>query len=96
LVLQLLCVQLVLALLPLFSCRWVKEHLLEGVLGLLGDGVPNVRLAALGLLPALKQTIRLPEDVERLVRVVWSAWAALLCAEVYFCGTLLLQPCASP
>lgn len=60
--------QLVVAALPLFSCRWVKEHLLEGVLGLLGDGVPNVRLAALGLLPALKQTIRLPEDVERLVR----------------------------
>ncbi|WIA29762.1 hypothetical protein OEZ86_012236 [Tetradesmus obliquus] len=58
--------QLVVAALPLFSCRWVKEHLLEGVLGLLGDGVPNVRLAALGLLPALKQTIRLPEDVERL------------------------------
>jgi serine/threonine-protein phosphatase 4 regulatory subunit 4 len=61
-------VQLVSAALPLFSCRWVKEHLLEGVLGLLSDAVPNVRLAALGLLPALKQTIRLPEDVERLVR----------------------------
>lgn len=60
--------QLCAAALPLFSCRWVKEHLLEGVLGLLSDGVPNVRLAALGLLPALKQTIRLPEDVERLVR----------------------------
>ena len=34
---------------------------------LLSDSVPNVRLAALGLLPALKQTIRLPEDVQQLV-----------------------------
>jgi serine/threonine-protein phosphatase 4 regulatory subunit 4 len=34
---------------------------------LLSDAVPNVRLAALSLLPALKQTIRLPEDVQQLV-----------------------------
>jgi serine/threonine-protein phosphatase 4 regulatory subunit 4 len=80
------CVQLVSAALPLFSCRWVKEHLLEGVLGLLGDGVPNVRLAALGLLPALKQTIRLPEDVERLVRAR-RAWALLcFCMQKYAAG----------
>jgi len=38
------------------------------LLELLVDPVPNVRLAALALLPALKQTIRLPEDVEQLVR----------------------------
>jgi serine/threonine-protein phosphatase 4 regulatory subunit 4 len=36
-------------------------------LELLADPVPNVRLAATGLLPALKQSIRLPEDVEQLV-----------------------------
>jgi hypothetical protein len=35
---------------------------------LLADAVPNVRLTALGLLPALRQTIRLPEDVHQLVR----------------------------
>ena len=34
---------------------------------LLVDVVPNVRLVAVALLPALKQTIRLPEDVEQLV-----------------------------
>lgn len=42
----------------------------QGVMDLLPDAVPNVRLAALGLLPALKQTIRLPEDVQHLVRKV--------------------------
>jgi serine/threonine-protein phosphatase 4 regulatory subunit 4 len=42
--------------------------LLQAVMELLSDAVPNVRLMALGLLPALKQTIRLPEDVQQLVR----------------------------
>lgn len=59
--------QICAAALPLFSCRWVKDHLLEGLVQMLSDAVPNVRLAALRLLPILKQTIRLPEDVERLV-----------------------------
>jgi hypothetical protein len=36
-------------------------------LELLADPVPNVRLAATALLPALKTSIRLPEDVEQLV-----------------------------
>jgi hypothetical protein len=45
-------------------CVW----LLQAVMELLSDAVPNVRLVALGLLPALKQTIRLPEDVQQLVR----------------------------
>jgi hypothetical protein len=40
----------------------------QAVMELLSDAVPNVRLAALSLLPALKQTIRLPEDVQQLVR----------------------------
>lgn len=40
---------------------------LQAVVELLSDAVPNVRLVALGLLPALKQTIRLPEDVQHLV-----------------------------
>lgn len=40
---------------------------MQAVMELLSDSVPNVRLAALGLLPALKQTIRLPEDVQQLV-----------------------------
>jgi hypothetical protein len=39
----------------------------QAMMELLSDSVPNVRLAALGLLPALKQTIRLPEDVQQLV-----------------------------
>lgn len=42
--------------------------LLQAEMELLSDAVPNVRLVALGLLPALKQTIRLPEDVQQLVR----------------------------
>jgi hypothetical protein len=54
--------------LRIFSCRWFKGHLLGALLELLVDPVPNVRLAALALLPALKQTIRLPDDVEQLVR----------------------------
>jgi hypothetical protein len=48
--------------------------LLQAVMELLSDAVPNVRLVALALLPALKQTIRLPEDVQHLVsHVVWLA-----------------------
>lgn len=39
----------------------------QAMMELLSDSVPNVRLSALGLLPALKQTIRLPEDVQQLV-----------------------------
>lgn len=47
---------------------------------LLSDTVPNVRLAALGLLPALKQTIRLPEDVQQLVSPKsFSLTGRLLC-----------------
>lgn len=38
---------------------------------LLSDPVPNVRIAAAALLPALKRSIRLPEDVEQLVRRRW-------------------------
>lgn len=46
-------------------------------LELLADPVPNVRFAAAALLPALKQMLRLPEDVELLVgRVpVAGEWA---------------------
>lgn len=44
-----------------------QEFFLDVTLELLTDPVPNVRLVATGLLPALKQSIRLPEDVEQLV-----------------------------
>ena len=44
-----------------------KDYLLDVTLELLSDPVPNVRLCAAALLPALKQSIRLPEDVEQLV-----------------------------
>jgi len=44
-----------------------QEYLLHVTLELLSDPVPNVRLAAATLLPAMKQSIRLPEDVEQLV-----------------------------
>ncbi len=51
-----------------FSKRFFKElHLLDACLELLADAVPNVRLAAARLLPCLKLTIRLPEDVDYLV-----------------------------
>jgi hypothetical protein len=51
-----------------FSKRFFKElHLLDACLELLADSVPNVRLAAARLLPYLKLTIRLPEDVDYLV-----------------------------
>ncbi len=41
---------------------------MEWCLDLLLDPIPNVRMHACSLLPALKRTIRLPEDVEQLVR----------------------------
>jgi serine/threonine-protein phosphatase 4 regulatory subunit 4 len=55
-----------------FSSRFFKEYLLDVTVELLADPVPNVRLVAATLLPALKQSIRLPEDVEQLVG--WSGW----------------------
>jgi len=55
---------------PFVSCMHLTAMLPQAVMDLLSDAVPNVRLAALGLLPALKQTIRLPEDVQHLVRKV--------------------------
>jgi serine/threonine-protein phosphatase 4 regulatory subunit 4 len=59
--------QLCAALLVRFSCRFFKENFLGLIMLLLVDVIPNVRLTAVALLPALKQTIRLPEDVEQLV-----------------------------
>lgn len=44
----------------------MQDHFLDMILELLADPIPNVRLSATSLLPALKQTIRLPEDVEQL------------------------------
>ncbi|KAG2445689.1 hypothetical protein HXX76_000297 [Chlamydomonas incerta] len=52
-----------------FSSRFVKDYIFDLVLELLYDPVPNVRLCATGLLPSLKQCIRLPEDVDLLERL---------------------------
>ncbi|KAG2451341.1 hypothetical protein HYH02_003945 [Chlamydomonas schloesseri] len=52
-----------------FSSRFVKDYIFDLVLELLYDPVPNVRLTATGLLPSLKQCIRLPEDVDLLERL---------------------------
>ncbi|GLC55027.1 hypothetical protein PLESTB_000932600 [Pleodorina starrii] len=57
------------ALLRRFSSRFVKEYVFDLVLELLYDPVPNVRLAATALLPALKTCIKLPEDVDLLERL---------------------------
>jgi hypothetical protein len=64
-----LLLQLCTALLPRFSSRFFKENFLGVAMLLLVDPVANVRLTAAALLPALKHTIRLPEDVELLVRL---------------------------
>ncbi len=71
-------IQLVAASLQVFSGKWVREYLLEQVVPLLYDAVPAVRLAALSLLPALKRTVRLPEDVERLV-----SWTVAPCVTAW-------------
>ncbi|GIL70257.1 hypothetical protein Vretimale_3531 [Volvox reticuliferus] len=57
------------ALLRRFSSRFIKEYAFDLVLELLYDPVPNVRLAATSLLPALKSCIKLPEDVDLLERL---------------------------
>lgn len=60
---------------------------------LLSDAVPNVRLVGLGLLPALKQTIRLPEDVQHLVGGVLDMDATA--AEFHLATALQLQAVAA-
>ncbi|KAL3156729.1 hypothetical protein ABBQ38_001004 [Trebouxia sp. C0009 RCD-2024] len=52
-----------------FSTKFFKSYFLDACLELTADPVPNVRLHLAALLPALKQSIRLPEDVEQLERV---------------------------
>ncbi|DBA65676.1 TPA: hypothetical protein ACH3X2_002731 [Trebouxia sp. C0005] len=52
-----------------FSTKFFKTYFLDTCLELTADPVPNVRLHLTALLPALKQSIRLPEDVEQLERV---------------------------
>ncbi|KAJ9523823.1 hypothetical protein QJQ45_020014 [Haematococcus lacustris] len=52
-----------------FSSRFIKEWVFDLCLELLYDPVPNVRLQVTHILPALKQTIRLPEDVDLLERL---------------------------
>jgi hypothetical protein len=44
-----------------------QVHLLDSCLELLYDPVANVRMHVVKLLPGLKRTIRLPDDVEHLV-----------------------------
>jgi len=52
-----------------FSARFTKEWLFDLCLELLYDPVPNVRMQTTGVLPHLKQAIRLPEDVDLLERL---------------------------
>lgn len=47
---------------------FAQAYFLDCCLDMFYDGVPNVRLHALNLLPRLKQTIELPQDVRKLVR----------------------------
>lgn len=51
-----------------FSSRFFKTHFWAAAMDLAGDGVANVRLHVTSLLPLLKMALRLPEDVDRLVR----------------------------
>lgn len=57
------------AMLHALSCRRFREDFLSPCLELLADPVALVRLRAVRLLPALKQVIRLPEDVAALERL---------------------------
>ncbi len=57
----------------------MQTFLLDHVVDLMGDSVPNIRWRAVSLLPILKQIIRLPEDVDFLVSVVWSQMALVRC-----------------
>ncbi len=52
-----------------FSSRFIKDYVFDLVLELLYDPVPNVRLAATGLLPPLKSVVQLPGDVDLLERL---------------------------
>mmetsp|Transcript_9565 Transcript_9565/g.20370 ORF Transcript_9565/g.20370 Transcript_9565/m.20370 type:complete len:882 (+) Transcript_9565:180-2825(+) len=52
-----------------FSSRFIKDWVFDLCLELLYDPVPNVRLQVTSLLPLLKQTIKLPEDVDLLERL---------------------------
>lgn len=70
---------------------------LQAVMELLSDAVPNVRLVALGLLPALKQTIRLPEDVQQLVRMLAFVhhFVAIKAVTAFSSLVLRLQHCTA-
>ncbi|KAK9819789.1 hypothetical protein WJX72_002412 [[Myrmecia] bisecta] len=52
-----------------YSTKFFKEFFLDLCIDLLNDPIPNVRLHVCQLMPILKQTIRLPEDVEQLERL---------------------------
>lgn len=57
------------ALLQIFSTRFFREYFFGLCIDLMSDPVPNIRLKVCELLPDLKQTIRLPDDVEYLDRL---------------------------
>eukprot|EP00210_Caulerpa_lentillifera_P001423 g1366.t1 len=55
--------------LQVFSAKFFKIYFLDFYIDLLYDSVPNVRWHGLDSLPRLKQTIKLPHDVDRLERL---------------------------
>lgn len=57
------------SLLHIFSTKFFREHFFGPCIDLMSDPVPNIRLKVCELLPDLKQTIRLPDDVEFLDRL---------------------------
>mmetsp|Transcript_38549 Transcript_38549/g.46602 ORF Transcript_38549/g.46602 Transcript_38549/m.46602 type:complete len:770 (+) Transcript_38549:354-2663(+) len=64
-----LYVELAENLLAVFSSKFFRDNFLEEAVNLLQDPVPNVRMKACLLLPQLKRTVKLPDDVELLERM---------------------------
>ncbi|GMH39898.1 hypothetical protein BSKO_07802 [Bryopsis sp. KO-2023] len=52
-----------------FSTKFFKDHMLDYYIDLMHDPIPNVRLHSCSLLPNMKQTVKLPEDVDQLERL---------------------------
>eukprot|EP01025_Chloroclados_australasicus_P053173 TRINITY_DN6234_c0_g1_i4.p1 TRINITY_DN6234_c0_g1~~TRINITY_DN6234_c0_g1_i4.p1 ORF type:complete len:806 (+),score=97.74 TRINITY_DN6234_c0_g1_i4:299-2716(+) len=52
-----------------FSTNFFKEYLLDLCLDLMYDSVPNIRIHVCTLLPQMKQTVKLPEDVDLLEKL---------------------------
>ncbi|CAG9466704.1 unnamed protein product [Pedinophyceae sp. YPF-701] len=57
------------ALLASMSTKFFRDYFFDWCVDIMNDSVANVRLSVASLLPDLKQTIRLPEDVEYLDRL---------------------------